>query len=323
MSLPSSNHRRNISVPMDVDDDPTQSTVDQSVTASQHAFQQSINNKILEDLIARMSRCHTLGELIRTIPAPAQNATKDVLEKVTDAFTRQGACEILKTSWQDALDKREYDRIPELNSLKAPSVQVSKLAKEINEVALKALTFTTAINDARKAALVIMIGIKQQEINNLDKLCDAKSIRAKIHKIWSDISEEDGITPEHMAILERKECAERLVQMAISIGHDSLTKAANIKKKRLEQKNEAEERQTGVADDPKSVRALVQEMMKRERQSEKDKKINSKKGKGRAGPPQTPKNPKTKKRAAKVQKKGPQTNARKAGPSTKRQPKRR
>jgi hypothetical protein len=204
-----------------------------------------------------MLRCHTLGELIRTIPAPAQNATKDVLEKVTDAFTRQGACEILKTSWQDALDKREYDCIPELNSLKAPSVQVSKLAKEINEVALKALTFTTAINDARKAALVIMIGIKQQEINNLDKLCDAKSIRAKIHKIWSDISEEDGITPEHMAILERKECAERLVQIAISIGYDSLTKAANIKKKRLEQKNEAEERQTGVANNPKSVRALV------------------------------------------------------------------
>lgn len=307
---------------MDVDEDATQSTVDQSITASQHAFQQNINNKILEDLFARMSRCHTLGELIRTIPAPAQNATKDVLEKVTDAFTRQGACEILKTSWQDALSKKEYDRIPELNSLKAPSIQVSKLAKEINEVALNALDFTTAINDARKAALTIMIGIKQQEVNNLNQLCDGRVIRAKIHKIWSDISEEDGITPEHMAILERKECAERLVQMAISIGHDSLTKASNIKKKRLEKKSEAEERQTGVADDPKSVRALVQEMMKRERQSEKDKKINSKKGKGRAGPPQTPKNPKNKNRATKVQKKGP-PNARKAGPSTKRRPKRR
>ncbi|KNG52841.1 hypothetical protein TW65_09335 [Stemphylium lycopersici] len=242
MSHPSSSHRRNISQPMEVDDDPTQGTAS-SITASQDAFQQQLNKKILEDLFARMSRCHALGELIRTIPAPAQAATKEVLEKVTDAFTRQGVCEVLKTSWQDALDKREYDRIPELNSLKAPSVQVSKLAKEIDEVALNALNFTLAMQEARQAALVVIIGIKQQEIINLSQL------------------------------------------------------SANTKKKRLEKKTEAEAEETNVANDPKSVRALVHEMMKRERQSEKDKKI-SKKGRGRAGPPKTPKNPKNAKNRA-------------------------
>jgi hypothetical protein len=311
---------------MDVDDDPTQSTAGstQTVTASQHAFQQNVNNKILEDLFARMSRCHTLGELIRTIPAPAQAATKEVLEKVTDAFTRQGVCEVLKTSWQDALNKGEYDRIPELNSLKAPSVQVSKLAREIDETALNALNFTSALQDARKAALVIMIGIKQQEILNLDQLCSEQIIRGKIVKIWKDISEEDGITPEHMTILLHKGCAERLVQMAISIGHDSLTRSANTKKKRLEKREEAETDKTNLPDNQKSLRALVHEEMKRMRQSEKDKKINSKKGSGRAGPPKTPKNPKNaKNRATKVTKKSQPASARKAGPSSRQQRKKR
>ncbi|RAQ98634.1 hypothetical protein DDE82_009060 [Stemphylium lycopersici] len=307
---------------MEVDDDPTQGTAS-SITASQDAFQQQLNQKILEDLFARMSRCHALGELIRTIPAPAQAATKEVLEKVTDAFTRQGVYEVLKTSWQDALDKREYDRIPELNSLKAPSVQVSKLAKEIDEVALNALNFTLAMQEARKAALVVMIGIKQQEINNLSQLCDESIIKGKIFKIWRDISGEDGITPEHMTILQHKGCAERLVQMAISIGHDSLTRSANTKKKRLEKKTEAEAEETNVANDPKSVRALVHEIIKRERQSEKDKKI-SKKGRERAGPPKTPKNPKNaKNRATKVTKKNAPTNARKVGPSSRQQRKKR
>jgi hypothetical protein len=322
-------HNRNISLPLDNDGDVdiSQSTAGstQTATASQEAFQQKVNDKILEDLFARMSRCHTLGELIKVIPAPAQSATKDVLEKVTDAFTRQGACEVLKTSWQDALDKGEYDRIPELNSLKAPSVQVSRIAKEIDEQALNALNFTSALADARKAALVVMIGIKQQEIINLNQLCSERPILRKIARIWTGISEEDGITPEHLTILHHRGVAERLVQMAISIGHDSLTRSANIKKKRLEKKNEADIEMTDVADDPKSVRALIREEMKRARQSEKDKKINSKKGSGRAGPPKTPKNPKNnaKNRAPKVQKKGPRTNARKAGPSArKRQSKR-
>jgi S-ribosylhomocysteine lyase LuxS involved in autoinducer biosynthesis len=311
---------------MDVDDDPTQSTVDstQTASASQHAFQQNVNNKILEDLFARMSRCHTLGELIRMIPAPAQAATKEVLEKVTDAFTRQGVCEVLKTSWQDALDKREYDRIPELNSLKAPSVQISRLAKEIDEKSLNAINFTSALQDAKTAALTIMIGIKQQEIHNLNQLCSERIIRGKIVKIWTDISREDGITPEHMTILLNRGCAERLVQMAISIGHDSLTRSANTKKKRLEKKDEAEADKTDLANNQKSLRALVHEEMKRMRQSEKDKKINSKKGSGRAGPPKTPKNPKNaKNRATKVTKKNQPANARKAGPSSRQQRKKR
>lgn len=307
---------------MDSDEDPIGTASTQTVTASQDAFQQAVNNKIIEDLFARMSRCHSLGELLKVVPAPAQNATKDVLEKVTDAFTRQGACEVVKTTWQDALNQGEYDNIPELNSLKAPTVQISKLATEVDKVALDALNFDSDLRDAKKAALTTMIGLKQQEINNLNQLCKESIIRRKIFTIWKGISADTGITPEHVTILLHKGCAERLVQMAISIGHDSLTRSANIKKKRLEKKDEAEKKKTEAADDPKSIKALIQEELKRARQSEKDKKI-AKKGKGRAGPPQTPKNPTSaKNRASKVQKRGP-TNARKPKPSSKRPQKKR
>lgn len=326
MSRTGSSHHRNISVPMDLDNDgeTTQGTAStENASASQDAFQRTLNTKIMEDLFARMSRCHTLGELLKTVPAPAQNATKDVLEKVTDAFTRQGACEVIKTTWQDALNKGEYDNIPELNSLKAPSVQVSKLAQEVDPIALNALNFNSDLTNARKAALTTMIGIKQQEIINLNQLCKESIIRRKVYETWKDISEEKGITPEHMTILVHKGCAERLVQMAISLGHDSLIRSANIKKKRLEKKDEAEAKKTEAADDPKSMRALIQEELKRARQSEKDKKINSKKGSGRAGPPKTPKNPQgAKNRASKVQKNGP-TNAKKARPSSTRRQKKR
>lgn len=326
MSLPSSNHTRNISAPLDIDSDMedvggTAST--ENPSTSQDVFQRALNTKIMEDLFARMSRCHSLVELLKTVPAPAQNATKGILEKVTDAFTRQGACEVVKTIWQDALNKGEYDNISELNSLKAPSVQVSKLAQEVDPIALKGLNFDSDLTNARKAALITMIGIKQQEINNLNQLCKETIIRRKVFATWKDISGEKGITPEHMTILLSKGCAERLVQMAISIGHDSLTRSANIKKKRLEKKDEAEAKKTEAADDPKSMRALIQEELKRARQSEKDKKI-SKKGSGRAGPPKTPKNPVSgaKNRAAKVQKKGP-TNAKKQKPSSTRRQKKR
>lgn len=288
-------------------------------SASQDVFQQEINKKVVSDLIARMSRCHNLGELLKTIPAPAQEDTKYILEKVTEAFTRQGACETLKRSWQDALNKREYKNIPELNSLKAPSVQISKLATEIDQVALNALNFDTVLADARKAALTQMIALKQQEINNLKTACDGYTIKGKIFEAWKVVANVPGITPEHAFILTSPNLAERLVQMAISIGHNSLTRSSNIKQRRLEKKAEPEVEKMDVDGNQKSLRALIQEQLKRERQSEKDKKIharNAKKGSGRAGPPKTPKNPKNS--ADKVQKKGPRKSARKAGPSTKR-----
>jgi hypothetical protein len=318
---------RNISNPIpprparpDVDDEmsdqevTTQSSTT-TVTASQHTFQQTVNDKVLGDLIARMSRCHSLPELLKTIPAPAQEATKAILERATDAFTRSNTTEATITSWQDALNKGEFDKVHELNSIKPPNVQTSKLAQEVDNLALTALTFTSAITVAKKAALQNMIAIKEQESINLKTLYNDRSVRLKIYATWKDIAARPGITPEHITILLHKGCAERLVQMAVSIGRNSLTRLSNIKTKREEKKAETEKDRTNVAEDPKTFQAMFREMMKREQQSVKDKKI-SKKGSGRAGPPKTSKNP-IKNRATKVQKKGPKQSAKKVGPSTK------
>ena len=304
---------------MDGDDSESEAG-DQSVTVSQDAFQKEVNKKILGDLLSRMSRCHNLPELLRTIPAPAQEKTKIVLEKVTEAFTRIGVCEITLNTWQDALNKGEYKDITELNSLKAPSVQLSKLAKEADEPALNALNFDLTITNAKRAALVQMIAIKNKEIENLGSFCNEEEICEKIDDIWKEVHQKSGVTPEHLTILSDHGCVERLVQMAISIGHNSLARSANNKKKKQEKKTEAEVDKTDIPTNAKSFAALFHEMRKRERQSEKDKRINAKKGSGRAGPPKTLKNPKT--GTAKVQKpkqkKVPTRKGKKAGTSTKR-----
>lgn len=291
-----------------------------TASATQQAFQQEINAKVLADLVARMSRCHSLPELLRTIPAPAQERTKNVLEKVLEAFIRLGSCEFTQNNWKDALEKAEYERISELNSLKAPSVQLSKLAKEVDERALNAITFDLAITNAKNAMLQQMITLKEQEISNLKSLCSERRIKSQVYGIWHEVSKEKGITAEHLSILDHRGCAERLVQMAISIGHNSLARSANNKKTKQDKKEEADKAKTDIPTNDKSFSAMFHEHMKRQRQSEKDKKINSKKGSGRAGPPKTPKNPGN--RASKVQKptkkKGPTGNAKKVGTSTKR-----
>jgi len=300
-----------------MDEDVTQTTV----TSTQHEFQQDVNNKVLHDLLARMSRCHSFGELMKTVPAPAQETTKAILEKVTDSFTRQGACETLKASWQDFLNKSEFNRVPELNSLKPPVVQISKIAKEVDQVALTALNFDQVMLDARKAALAQMIGLKQQEIINLRTLCDERIIRSTLFTAWQPIGSRAGITPEHATILTNHGCAERLVQMAISIGQNSLARSATVKQKRLEKRAEADIEMTDLPGNKKQFESMFNEMMRKRQQSERDRKTSGK-GKGRAGPPKKKNQASTNARVPK-KKKGAKSNDKKQATSTVRQQRKR
>jgi hypothetical protein len=286
---------------MEVDSTPVSSYP----TDSQVQFQQGVNNQVLQDLLARMSRCHTFGELMKTVPAPAQEITKTKLEKVVDSFTRQGACETLKATWQDFLNKSEFNRVPELNSLKAPTVQISKLAKEVDQVALNNFNFDTIMQDARRATLVQMIALKQQEIKNLKSLCNERSIRDKLFVAWTLLVTDGTTTPEHANILTHEGCAERLVQMAISIGQNSLAKTASVKQKKQEKLAEADKQKTDLVGNNRSFESMFKEMMRKEKQSEGDRR-KSGKGKGRAGPPNKSKNqkPGNEKRIQKKKKSG-------------------
>lgn len=305
---------------MDVDSTPTSSYP----TDSQLHFQQGVNTQVMQDLLARMSRCHTFGELMKTVPAPAQETTKIILEKVVDSYTRQGACETLKATWQDFLNKSEYHRVPELNSLKAPTVQISKLAREVDQVALNNFNFDTILQDARHATLVQMIGLKQQEISNLKSLCNERSIRDKLFVAWTLLVTDGTTTPEHANILTHQGCAERLVQMAISIGQNSLAKTAISKQKKQEKLAEADRQKTDLVGNSKSFESMFKEMMRKEKQSEADRR-KSGKGKGRAGPPNKSKNQKPGSARVQKKKKPAQASAKGKAPatSTGRQPRRR
>ena len=80
---------------------PTQSSVEQSVTESENGLQQSINNHVVNSLLDRLSRCQTLGEIVRLVPAPAQERTKVTLEKVFEAFVKRDTCKRTLDLWRD------------------------------------------------------------------------------------------------------------------------------------------------------------------------------------------------------------------------------
>jgi hypothetical protein len=220
------------------------------------------------------------------------------------------------------LAKQEYDSIPELNSLKKPIVQLSKLAETVDKGAFAPFNFSDAMNTAKKVSLEEMIRIKRQEVKNLDSLCDEDNIQAKVKAIWMSVSQEDGITPEHLTLLLDDGPSSRLVQAAISIGRNAVSRSVIIKQRRNESKANAEVEMTDVLDNREQIQHLVMEMIKRREQSKKDK-TTSGKGKGRAGPP-SKKNQTKEAAPSKVQKKKPRSRKpKKQGTSTKGQRKKR
>lgn len=300
----------------------SQGSAGQSISSSHGEAQEAVNNQVILDFVSRVTRCQTLGELLRTIPAPALDRTKHIVEKVIEAFTRQGSCKTLKREWNDALNKGEYERVPELNSLKPPVVQVSALSRSVDEGSLTSLNFSHPISVAKKEALTQMIAIKDQEISNLRTLCDESTVKEKIVREWRSNQNIPGVSPEHMAILLSMECAERLALTALSIGTNSLSRTAILKKKKLEKKTDADVEMTGVGSgDNKKLASLVKEMVRREKQADMDKR-SSGKGRGKTGLPK-----KQNQKSSGVQKKQKQKKPRHVkndkGTSTKKQQKRR
>lgn len=287
---------------------------------SETEFLQELAQSFMKDFMQRASRSQTLNELLRTIPAPAHDRTKSILDKVMESFSRQGACKTLRDQWKDALSRGEYKDISELNCVKAPSVQVSRLANETDAEALSKLSFNDFVRTTKKAALEHMILIKEQEIANLRMLCDLEIVTGKIFKEWKLQLKSPGVTPEQLTVLESKECASRVANAALSIGTNMLSRAAILKQKKREKEQEARAKREPPVGGDKNLTALVNEAVKRKFQSNADKQKNGKKGSGkgpgRAGPP----NQKNQNKI--VKKKGPTKNGQK-GTSTKKQQKKR
>jgi hypothetical protein len=282
--------------------------------------QANLNTHVAVDFVTRLSRCQTIGEVVRLVPAPAQEKTKEILDRVYESFIRRSNATQVKLRWKDALDKQEYESIPELNSLKRPVVQLSKLAETVDKGAFAPFNFSEAINTAKKAALEEMIRIKTQEIKNLDTLCEETNIQAKVKAEWMTASQGVGVTPEHLTLLLEDGPSSRIVQAAISIGRNAVSRSVIIKQKKNQTRADAEVDMTDPLQNKEQIESLVMEMIKRREQSKRDKSLSGK-GKGRAGPP---KKKNQKESASKVQKKKQRTRKpKKQGSSTKGQRKKR
>lgn len=307
----------NMDIVSDEEDDPSEPT------ESQAQLQTAVNEKLLLDWLSRVSRCLHIQELLRTVPAPAQAITKNILDKVTESFSKQGSCRQVREHWKDCLARNDFTTIPELNSLKSPLVQVSKLAKEADEAAMNtASDFKDILQEARTAALKQMIEIKKAEVNSLKALCNKTTIVERLHNEWQQVAALRTTTPEHMAILTHHDCVDRLVTSLLSIGQNSLHHAVIAKQNKLKKRSEANSEKSNFTGNRKEIEGVVKELLKRGEQSKRDrqKTKKSKKGNGRAGPPQKTKNQTT--GPTKVQKKKPRTkqkDRKKKGSSTRKQ----
>lgn len=323
---PSQNQRGNVDIPIpDADSDterPTQPS--QRSFNSGNALADAITKNVATDLVGRLSRCQTVGALVRLVPAPAQDKTKVILDNVYDSYVKRAAAKHLLLHYEDVLEKEEYDSITELNSFKKPKVQYSKLSEEANPGSFTAFNFSIAITTAKKAGLDEMIRIKKQEIRNLDTLCEEENIQAKVTATWMTVSEEPSITPEHEVLLLEPDIISRVVRTAISIGLNAVSRSNIIKEKKNEKKATAEKRSSDPLENQEQIKTLVSEMINRQKQSDRDRQKLSGKGKGRAGPPSKKKNQRKEPAPQRVQKRtqGPKTQ-RKPGSSTKKQRKRR
>lgn len=122
---------------------------------------------VVQDCILGISHCNSIGELLRFLPVPVQPCSRDILENVFQASQKLGAAESLVGFWKDQLRSSNYTAVAQLNSLRAPIVQVSKEALGPNDGGLSAMNLDTILAEAKRNALTQMILIKEREIANL------------------------------------------------------------------------------------------------------------------------------------------------------------
>lgn len=268
---------------------PTQGST-QSVSSEQNRNQLILNHGAIKSFLERINKSHSVGEMIRAVPAPAFDRSRVVLEKTFQAFGKVGSINLQLAEWKDCLRTETFKNIQELNCIKFPSIQTSQLALETEKQGrLQNWSFSAAQTLAKKEMLKEMIKAKELEVEVLETLCDHGTVTTALNKVWMDLHLKDNketILPEHHAILTESTCAERIVSGVISLGLNSLARIQINKEQKKEKKAEADVDMTdaGSSGGKKKIEALIKESLKRHEQSKKDKKLSGK-GKGRAGPP--------------------------------------
>lgn len=256
--------------------------------SSQGGVQATLTAAYLQDYILKISSCNTIGELLRIIPVPVQPVSRDILDGVYQASQKLGTAEALLLFWRDRLRSERFADVSQLNSIKAPVVQVCKEAIGPGDGGLSTMTLDDALRDAKKGALNQMINIKQLEVSNLRTFVQSNNIVNRLRPAWDNVlaQQVSMITAEHAAIIAENDVIRKVAQIAASISESSSQRAKFAKEKRATTKKDADINMTDVSGpgSQKQLVTLVEEALKRREQSRRDR-AQTGKGKGRTGTP--------------------------------------
>lgn len=259
----------------------------QGVSQSSAGFAQGqYNNKVSEEFILSATRCNTIGELAKLVPVPVQPSSRDILDGVYQASQKRGTADNQLRLWKDKLRSSDFAGVAQLNSLKAPVVQVSKEAIGPDDGGLGSMNLDPILLEAKRNALTHMILIKETEVRNLTSFVQSANIAGRLKAVWDNAlaTQTSAITPEHACLLRDNEAIRRVAQVAAAIGESSYDRVRLAKEKRATAKKDADVNMTDVSgQNKKQLAALVEEALKRREQSRKDRTLSGK-GKGRKGP---------------------------------------
>lgn len=222
----------------------------------------------------KVSQCNTIGELVRLIPVPVQPVSRDIIDGVYQASQKLGGAEALLAFWKDKLQSSDFAAVSQLNSLRAPTVQISKEAIGDNDGGLGSMTLDTVLHEAKRNALTHMILIKGKEVQNLQNFVHPRRIGSRLHEAWAEFVQQHAgsLTGEHSTLLLSDDFVLRVSQVTGSIGESSYQRARIAKDKRSWAKKEADINMTDVSgvENQKQLMTLVEEALRRRGQSQRD-----------------------------------------------------
>jgi hypothetical protein len=288
-----------------------------AVNTQTHEGNLEIQTNLISMFVQRIVNCRSVAQLVTHVPAIAQDRTKEGLNEIVSAHVKLASATHLLAEWNDVLAKESFGSIVELKSLRAPSIQLSKLAEKDGSIKKD---FEESLKEAKRLALARMIFIKKREVEILRGLCEAKKNAEEVHNTWRALALEKDVSAEASALLLNAPCALSLVQSAISIGENTAAKQIRDKlKKSATVKTTKKDATAVMPTDKKGLEAFVKAIADRNKQSAMDKAKAKKSGKGQrgAGPSKT-KN--QKKSDNKVVKKDRKKRKGKRGTSSKKQP---
>lgn len=284
-----------------------------------HERNLAIQADVVALFLKRLVNCRSVAQLVALVPAAVQDRTRTGLDDIVNAHIKKATADHLLAEWRDHLAKQNYGAIPELKSIRGPSIQVSKLAEKDASISKD---FSDALKEAKKSALTRMIAIKAEEVKALSNICNEERMYTILHGEWKRAANTEGVSKEAYNLLHDADCALSLIQSTISIGENAAHKQMEKKKQKSGTAKGTQTKATAaMPTEPKALEEFIKEIAKRQKQSAVDKSKARQSGKGQrgAGPSQT-KNQKNPNRVGKKDRK--RKNA-KRGTSSKKQQKKR